>query len=362
MAGFFSKGLVLEQHKEPALSRDLRLFTAGGGEPLSVPPAEDPALLTPEQIIQYAREAQIVDERDGRPLHEKLQEAREHGVTLAVADAIDDEPYVSSQLNPLFKLSQQAVGGLCLAAKAAGTENMLVAICKNLADAQMKIPNTLYGVKIQRITGKYPVESRAGFSNPETLLVGVCAMIHLYRAVNGGRMQTTSFITVAGNCVANPQNLEVSTGISVTQALERCGLIEEPSRIVLGGPMCGRSIDDPLHTFIQPTTRAVLAFCGEERNRHYQCIGCGKCVSACPQGLSPIYLYKAARTRYLKVLRTFDVTECIGCGTCSYICPAKLELSTVIREAGRRIRALDERALDTADTSAAERKEEQLPC
>lgn len=342
---FLSKGLVLEQHKEPALSRDLReLIVPGSARPLPLPKAEDPAALSPEEIIAFADAAGIIDERDSLPLGEKLRAARRDGGTaMVVADAIDDEPYVSSQLGPLFKLSSQAVGGLLFAAKAAGAQEIMIGVYKNVYDLRLRIPNTLYGVKIKRITGKYPAEARSSF--PEcgegVLLVGVCALIHLYRAIHNHTAQTTSFLTVAGNCVANPANLEATNGLSVWQALERCGLLEEPARVVIGGPMTGMSILDPAHTPISATTRAVLAFLDNPRERHYSCIGCGKCASVCPQELSPLFLYKSSKQKLVGMLRFYDVERCIGCGTCSYVCPAKLELSAEILSAKRLVEGLD---------------------
>lgn len=353
MNGLFSKGLVLEQYKEPALSRDLREFiTAGGARLLELPPVQDPSALTPDEIMEYAAQARIVDERDGALLHEKLAAARKSGATLIIADALDDEPYVSSQLNPLFKLSKQAVGGLGYAAKAAGASETQIVVYKNMYDLQLRIPSALYGVKIKRITGKYPVELENRLGGGKTLLVGVCALIHLYRAIHRGQGQTTCFITVAGNCVANPTNLEVSHGITVTQVLERCGLIEDPTRIVVGGSMTGQSIDNPDETEIGTCTRAVLAFRMDAREKHYHCIGCGRCVKDCPQDLMPTYLYKASKRRNIRILRMFDVGSCIGCGICSYVCPAKLDLTAEILRAGRMIKALDERAVSRSDEEA----------
>lgn len=345
MAFIFSRGLILEQHKEPALSRDLRSFTSPAAvRPISLPPVEDPSSLNADTIMAYAAEAQIIDERDGIPLEEKLQAARLRQAALVIADAIDDEPYVSSQLNPLFKLSQQAVGGLRYAARAIGNPKMRIAVYKNIYDLQLHIPNTLYDVRVQRITGKYPVETRAKLTEgPEdTVLIGACALIHLYRAIHYAVRQTTCFVTVAGSCVANPANLEVQTGASFSQVLERCGLIEEPSRIVSGGPMTGICINDPDEETVNVTTRAVLAFKNDQRDRNYHCIGCGHCVQVCPQGLMPVYLYKAAVTGNVSVLRRFDADMCLSCGTCSYVCPAKLDLSYYIRRAGSLIAALDD--------------------
>lgn len=350
MSGFFTKGMVLEQHKEPALSKDLRSYILPG----SVKETEfekilDPSLLMPQEILEVARLAEITDEHDGAPLYDKLRQALEQeGALTVVADAIDDEPFVSSQLNPLFKLSQQAVGGLLYAAKAVGSQDIQIAVYKNLYDLRVRIPNTLYGVRIKRITGKYPVEAREMFYDRKrrpqnVLLIGVGALIHLYRAVHKGQKQTTTFITVAGDCVGNPMNIEVTCGVPVRVILERCSLLGEPEKIVIGGPMTGLCITDPNRTVIEPTTRAILAFREDLRERDFYCIGCGKCADVCPKRLAPVYLYKAALTRHVRLLRTLDVRDCIGCGTCSYVCPARLDLSAGILRARHMLTEVEDR-------------------
>lgn len=92
----------------------------------------------------------IVDERDGLFLHEKLTKAHQMKVKVAVGDAIDDEPYVSSQLNPLLFLEKEAGEGLRLAAKAVGNPKIYFAIYKNLSDVDLKIkiPKNIDGVEM----------------------------------------------------------------------------------------------------------------------------------------------------------------------------------------------------------------------
>ena len=110
MAGFLYRGILLQQHKEPALSRDLREFFNADtiGIQMNRPQVEDPNRLSADEICEIAREAKIVDERDGTPLIDKILRARVRRLRLLVGDAIDDEPYISSQLNPLLKNQEVA--------------------------------------------------------------------------------------------------------------------------------------------------------------------------------------------------------------------------------------------------------------
>lgn len=355
MEKVFSRGIVLEQHKEPALSRDLREFINAGaaGASLEREPVSDPESLTAQEIIAIAKEAKIIDETDGEELWRKLEQGRKEKVTVLAVDAIDDEPYISSQLCPALQLGEQMAQGVNLAMKALGAKETFVAVYKHLMDVETKIPSEIAGIPVRRITGGYPAQYRAGrqLQGENILQIGACSMIHLQRAVYENRAQTTCFVTVAGNCIANPMNLEVSIGMTAMQLLEWCGLAQNPNRIIAGGSMVGYAVLDPEKTLVGPTTRGLIAFKEYSKNMGYTCIGCGRCTQVCPQGLSPYYLYQFLTRNKMKYIDRFDLEMCIGCGTCSYVCPAKLDLATVIF-AGRIKRLNAAREEETHETDA----------
>lgn len=332
----FTKGLVLEQHKEPAFSRSLVRFVSPHAETASLPaPALPPDELSSDQLIDIAQAAEIVDERDGKYLYKKLRRAKDKAVAV-VADAVDDEPYVSSQINPMLRLREQSCGGLGLCGRVAGSGQTLILAYKNVTDLETRIPNSLEGYKVVKLRGGYPAESRLSslkLGAGRKLIVGAGALIHFYRAVHKQKPQSSVFITVAGNCVANPMNMEVSLGTTVGQVLERCGLAQDPTRVVCGGPMTGIAILDTERTLVTHTTRAVLAFREDRRNARYSCIGCGRCEQVCPMDLNPMYIYRFTQNSYFANLRRFDAHLCTGCGTCSYVCPSKLNISGTIAKA-----------------------------
>lgn len=325
-------GVELDQEKEPAFSRELISFLSS--KTISCPkltPPENPAALGPDQLIRLVREAGIRDERDGRALWKKLDRWKQRDIRAIVCDAIDDEPYISSQMNPLMKCSREIVFALNLLGDVFAVKERYIAVYKNMYDLGTKIPSTLENVPVRRLGGKYPMESRtAKVLERDHVLVGACALLHLYRAVTQGIPQTTAIITVAGNCVGTPTNLEVSLGTPLSQVLDRCGLVQQPTHIVEGGAMKGLCIIDPEHTVIRPSTRAVLAFRDDKKERHYRCIGCGRCVDACPMDLNPALLYQSLRTHHIPSAKRLGLRFCCGCSTCSYICPSKLELSHTI--------------------------------
>lgn len=325
----FSKGILLEQHKEPAFSHTLVRFVS----PQSVSPLQDRSpvqyigTLSPEEILELARAARIVDESDGILLYRKLQRSKRK-IDTVVADAIDDEPYVSSKLSPLMQLQDEMLGGLMLCCNATGAQQQRILIYRNITDLKTYIPRRIGNIAVHRLRGGYPAitSSYSARNKSRRLAVSTGALIHLYRAATRNIPQTTVFLTVAGNCVAHPMNMEVSIGTTITQVLERCGLTDTPTRVVCGGPMKGIAIIDSDHTLVTHNTRAVLAFHQSDREYRYSCIGCGRCEMSCPAGLNPMYIHRFIENRYYKGLKDFDAHLCIGCGTCSYVCPSRLNV------------------------------------
>ncbi len=333
----FSKGIVLAQHKEPAFSRPMVRFVNPQTDGLQLdwePPLQG-RRVSVDEIIEIAKNARIVDERDGKLLYRKLLRSKDRAVAV-VADAVDDEPYVSSKVCLLLWNQEEIVSGLSLCKQVAGTDQVCCMAYKMITDLETKIPRSIDSVKVFRLRGGYPASSHTDkikVGHGRKLVVGAGALVHLHRAVWNAKKQSTVFITVAGNCVANPMNLEVSIGMTVMQVLERCGLSDTPTRVVCGGPMTGISIMDPEKTLVTYTTRAVLAFKDNKRDAYYTCIGCGRCEQVCPTGLSPMYIHRFVENSYYANLKPFDAHLCTGCGTCSYVCPSKLGVAASMAKA-----------------------------
>ena len=102
---------------------------------------------------------------------------------------------------------------------------------------------------------------------------------------------------------------------------------EQPTRVVVGGSITGESVADTDIVPVKAVTRAILAFREDERDKKFQCIGCDRCVEACPMGLNPMLLYKSIAMSLHDRVQALDYKMCVGCMCCSYVCPAKLDIA-----------------------------------
>lgn len=57
------------------------------------------------------------------------------------------------------------------------------------------------------------------------------------------------------------------------------------------------------------------------------CIRCGRCITACPMGLEPVFIAEAYERRDLEELEKRNADLCVACGSCTYSCPAKRLIS-----------------------------------
>ena len=135
--------------------------------------------------------------------------------------------------------------------------------------------------------------------------------------------------------------MELHVGTTVGEVLRLLGREDRAGRVVLGGPMTGRTVLD-LELPLERGAGAVLALeaaeCARYQNENGVCLHCGRCLSVCPMGLEPCHLLALEMAGAAAELEAQHVEACIECGACSYVCPAHLPLTRGIRRAKRLLR------------------------
>ena len=193
-------------------------------------------------------------------------------------------------------------------------------------------------VRIPQSIGKYPVKeshetypvSKRFQSDEETVYIDISALLAFYYAAVMRRPYTNTVVTVAGDCVKKSKNVEVPIGTSIGDILNFCGLRKKPALIVLGGSMTGYSVDGTDIPVLK-STKAILAFTEEPEFETTTCVGCGRCIDVCPQKLLPYYIYSYYLDNNIEKLYRLSADKCTECGCCSYICPAKIDIREYVK-------------------------------
>jgi len=293
------------------------------------------AAVDADDLITIAKRAYIIDETDGIPLFKKLLEYKENKPGLVGADAIDAEPYVSSSVNTLLQKGGQVIEALKLIQEVFEIENIMAFVYADVDDTRTALPTKIGDVAVKKIWSRYPVQKRLeaklasmGFDSGYGL-IGVQALLHLYRAVYFGKKQNTTIVTVAGDCIGYSCNVEVTVGTTIGELLEFCGLVRDPARVIIRGTMRGVCVEN-MELPILHSCKSVLAFEDAVEDQKLPCVNCGKCIRVCPQRLVPSAIYKWVKRGIQAELDLMGADKCMECGCCSYVCPARLELCDTV--------------------------------
>ena len=180
-----------------------------------------------------------------------------------------------------------------------------------------------------------------GAASGQTLVMSPTGANALYEAVSVEAPAVRRIVSVAGSAVRNPGNYLVRSGVSCAELLKAAGGLKSGAgieRAVLGGAMTGTAIPN-LDVPLEMGCGALLLFDrdepAEQAKTATECIRCGRCARACPVGLMPMLMAKAAEgcdlRRYEKQLYGL---ECTLCGQCVTACPAGRPLTDLFRYAG----------------------------
>ena len=181
----------------------------------------------------------------------------------------------------------------------------------------------------------------------------------IYRAITKGMPVVNKIVTVSGSGVIEPKNIECPIGTPVSCLFDACGGLKDGTyKIIAGGPMMGMA-QYTAEVPVGKGTGAMLAFCEKEEQtvEHPQCIRCGKCVSACPVHLEPLFMYQYAAKGMVDELNEAHIMDCMECGACAYACPARMHLTQMFKTGKQLVK--DKAAADKAAAEAKKAKEEK---
>ncbi|MBR2578010.1 MAG: SLBB domain-containing protein, partial [Erysipelotrichaceae bacterium] len=174
---------------------------------------------------------------------------------------------------------------------------------------------------------RLPIEAGA-------IITSATTAIYVGRATVTGLPINEKIITVSGDAVKSPHNVQARVGTPFRDLIEACGGYTADEVIVLsGGPMMGQSLrSDEVTTRPAVNAITVLKYMVYEE---FPCIQCGACANNCPSGLRPVNIIQAVKAKDIERLKRLKAMDCVECGLCAYNCPSKIPVTENMRRAKR---------------------------
>lgn len=300
--------------------------------------------LTPEEIVERVKQAGITGMGGaGFPTHVKLCPPPTAKAECVIINAVECEPYITSDNRLMLEHADEIIVGLQLLMKAAKVERGYIGIEENKPEAIALLTEKASHdarIEIVPLMTKYPqggekqlVDAVIGrqVPAPPAIPVNVGAIVQnvgtafaVYQAVMKHKPLFERYTTVTGKQLASPGNFLVRMGTPMSQLIDLCGgMPEGENKLLAGGPMMGRSLmttDVP----VCKGTNSITILSGDDARRQpaQPCIRCAKCVEACPMGLEPYLLAKLSARHFYDRAEQEDIVSCISCGSCQFTCPS----------------------------------------
>lgn len=339
-----------------------------------------PVVTDKASFIKAVRESGVVGLGGATfPMSVKFNVREPSKVDTFIVNAAECEPFITVDHQNMLTHGQEIVDGVRNVLKWLDIERAFIGIETNKPDAIAKMkeltkddknitvaelrqvyPQGAERVIIYETTGRHLIAGKLP-ADVGCIVSNVTSVLKMQQFLETGMPLVSKSMTVDGNCVANPQNVDVPIGTPLCDVIEFCGgTTKEVKKIVLGGPMMGRAIPKDEYGVIKGNS-AILCFDETFATQHEAtaCISCGKCVRGCPMNLMPCKLAKAWEQQNIDMLREYHVTTCMECGCCGYSCPARKQLNFEIKLAKQWVMTEDRKAADKAkaEAEAAKAKE-----
>lgn len=300
--------------------------------------------LTPEEIVSRVKAAGVTGMGGaGFPTHVKLCPPPTTKAECIIVNAVECEPYITSDYRLMMEHPDEIIVGLELLMKAAKVERGYIGIEENKPEAiKLLTEKTANDSRIEVIplAQKYPQGGEKQLVDavihrqvpaPPAIPVNVGAIVQnvgttfaVYEAVMKRKPLFERYTTVTGKLIKRPGNFLVRIGTPFSQLIEACGgMPEGDNKVLAGGPMMGRAVIS-LNTPVCKGTNSITVISGDEAHRKkvQPCIRCAKCVSVCPMGLEPYLIATLSAFKEYERAESENIVSCIACGSCQYTCPS----------------------------------------
>ena len=282
------------------------------------------------------------------PTSAKLQGCDQKQIDTLIINGAECEPYISCDDMLMQERADEVILGTQVLQHLLAAKRTVIAIEDNKANAIASMNSTLSqlgisNIDIAVIPSRYPTGGEKQLIKVITgkevptggrpadigiLCQNVATASSIYRAVFHDEPIISRLVTVSGEAVNKPANVEALIGTPMSALIEQCGGYKNTvGGLIMGGPMMGFALpSDEL-----PITKACNCLLTQTMEQiqvpaSKSCIRCGECADVCPANLLPQQLYWYSSSKNFDRAQDLHLFDCIECGCCSYVCPSHIPL------------------------------------
>jgi len=306
----------------------------------------DPFALAPEEIATRVGAAGIVGLGGATfPSAVKLQEGVNRKMDILVINGGECEPFLTCDDRLMRERATNIIDGIRIMLHALKLDKTYVAIESNkpqALQAMIQASESFPEINIVKVPTRYPMgwdkqlvkiltgrEVPAGKRSADlgVIVHNVATAYAIHEAIRNGHPLLSRIVTISGDAIKHPKNIEVRIGTLVSELLGHAGLHCNDYRLVMGGPMMGQALPHANVPVVKGCNGIVaLSSTIAPVKSSHPCIRCGNCITACPVGLLPLEMVTRIKKGDYKSANEIGLKDCISCASCSYVCPSNIPL------------------------------------
>lgn len=322
--------------------------TDGDDKWVDLQPVKYPNSKSPAELRQLVRKAGVVGLGGATfPTSVKVNPGPDAHIETLIINGAECEPYISCDDMLMREYTTELISGCELIQYMVSAKHCLIAIEDNKPEAIAALQavikeKALHTIEVIKIPTLYPTGGEKqlikvlthkevpsdGFPSDIGVLVqNVGTAVAVHDAIILGKPLISRIVTVTGEGIKQPQNIQVLIGTYISELVEQSGgYHKDASKLIMGGPMMGFT----LQTDHLPVTKAcnciLLENTPEKTPETMPCIRCGACATVCPAQLLPQQLYWHASSKNFDQVQDYHLFDCIECGCCNHVCPSQIPL------------------------------------
>jgi len=324
------------------------LESDGKDQWIELEPVKYPNSKSPAQLRQIVRKAGVVGLGGATfPTAVKVNPGPGAYIDTLIINGAECEPYISCDDMLMREYAAELISGCELIQYMVASKHCLIAIEDNkpqaIASLQQVIKDkSLHNIEVVTIPTIYPTGGEKqlikvlthkevpsdGFPSDIGVLVqNVGTAVAVHKAIHLGQPLISRIVTVTGEGIKQPQNMEVLIGTFISELVEQSGgYHKDACKLIMGGPMMGFTLQSDQLPVTKACNCILVENTEEESPATMPCIRCGACATVCPAQLLPQQLYWHASSKNFDMVQDYHLFDCIECGCCNHVCPSQIPL------------------------------------